>query len=52
VDYDDSCGAASTNYVVTINIAGRASQVFQGTFTGGGDRGGAGDGRLITRFTK
>ena len=52
VDYWSSCGVASTNYVVTINIAGRAAQVFQGTFTGEGDRGGAGDGRQITTFTK
>jgi hypothetical protein len=52
VDYWSSCGATSTNYVVTINIAGRAAQVFQGNFTGGGDRGGEGDGRLIATFTK
>ena len=52
VDYYNSCGVASTNFVVTINIAGRAPQVFQGNFTGGGDRGGEGSGRLITTFTK
>jgi hypothetical protein len=52
VDYWSSCDADETDYVVTINVAGRAPQVFQGTFTGDGDRGGQGDGRLITTFVK
>jgi hypothetical protein len=52
VDYWSSCDAPLTNYVVTINVAGRASQVFQGNFNGDGDNGGAGSGRLIATFTK
>jgi hypothetical protein len=52
VDYWASCGVASTDYVVTINVSGRTPQVFTGTFTGPGDFGGGGDGRLITTFTK
>jgi hypothetical protein len=52
VDYWSACGVAATNYVVTINVAGRAAQVFQGTLTGQGTNGGAGDGILIAQFTK
>lgn len=52
VDYWSSCGATSTNYVVTVNVAGHAPQVFQGNFTGGGDHGGAGNGVLIATFSK
>jgi hypothetical protein len=52
VDDYAACGAASTNYVVTISVAGKTPVVYQGTFTGDGDGGGAGAGRLITTFTK
>jgi uncharacterized protein YfaP (DUF2135 family) len=46
------CNQTVSNYVVTITVAGRAPQIFQGSFTDAGDRGGAGSGRLITTFTK
>jgi hypothetical protein len=52
VDYWSACNAVSTNYVVTINVAGRASQVFQGTLTGPGNHGGAGAGIVVATFTK
>ena len=51
LDYYDSCGAGSTNYVVRV-INGASSQTFTGTFTGGGDFGGAGSGREIVRFSR
>lgn len=52
LDYWDNCGAAATNYVVTIRVAGHAVQAFQGQFTGTGDGGGAGSGVTIgTGFT-
>lgn len=51
VDYWDSCGVASTNYVVTVRVAGRAAQTFTGTLTGAGTNGGAGSGITITTFT-
>ena len=43
VNHWSSCGAGSTNYIVRVNGAGRG-QVFRGTFTGGGERGGLGAG--------
>jgi len=49
VDYWSSCNAAQTNYLVTVKN-GPATQTFSGSFTGGGDRGAAGGGRLITTF--
>ncbi len=52
VDEYAACGADSTDYVVTITVAGHSPAVYQGTFTGPGDFGGAGAGRLITTFTK
>jgi hypothetical protein len=51
LDYWSSCGIASTNYVVTVNNGGN-TQTFTGTFTGTGDAGSAGSGRLITSFTR
>jgi hypothetical protein len=51
VDYWSSCSAARTNYVVTVNIRGKPPQVFSGFFTGPGDGGGRGSGRLITNAT-
>lgn len=51
VDYWSNCSAASTNYVVTINVRGKPPQVYTGTFTGSGDGGGKGSGRLITTAT-
>ena len=60
VDYWDSCGVPSTDYVVTVNVRpgvpvtpitpGIGVRTFSGTFTGEGTQGGAGDGVTITRF--
>jgi hypothetical protein len=50
VDYWSNCETASTDYTVTVNVKGRAAETFTGTFTGEGDRGGAGDGTPITTF--
>jgi hypothetical protein len=52
LDYWSNCSAASTNYVVTVYVKGRAPQTYTGTFTGSGDAGGLGDGTQITTFTK
>lgn len=52
VDYWANCGVNVTNYVVTVTVAGKSPQIFQGSFTGAGDTGGAGSGRLITTFVK
>jgi len=51
VDYWSSCRDVRTNYVVTVNTRGKASQVFTGFFTGPGDGGGKGSGRIITTAT-
>jgi uncharacterized protein YfaP (DUF2135 family) len=51
VDYWDSCGVARTNYTVRVNSGGNV-QIFTGSFTGAGDRGGLGSGRLITVFER
>ena len=50
VDYWAACGAAATNYVVTVRVDGHAIQVFQGQLTGPGDAGGAGSGVTIGTF--
>jgi hypothetical protein len=49
VDYWDDCGVARTNFLVTVKN-GPSVQTFSGFFTGAGDFGGRGDGRLITTF--
>jgi hypothetical protein len=49
VDYWDNCGVARTNFLVTVKN-GPSTQTFAGFFTGPGDNGGFGDGRLITTF--
>jgi hypothetical protein len=51
VDYWSNCAEVTTNYVVTVNVRGRAPQVFNGVFTGSGDAGAQGSGRAITTFT-
>jgi len=51
VDHWSSCNASSTNYVVRVTN-GTSGQTFTGTFTGGGDFGGAGSGITITTFTR
>jgi hypothetical protein len=50
VDYWSACGAAATNYVVTIRVKGHPVQTFQKQFTGSGDGGGAGSGVTIGTF--
>ena len=49
VTHDASCGAAETNYVVSVYNHGTVS-TFPGTFTGDGERFARGTGRVITRF--
>jgi hypothetical protein len=51
VDYWDACGVQQSNYTVRINSGGNP-QTFTGSFTGAGDHGGAGSGRLITTFQR
>ncbi len=51
VENYDACTAAGSNYVVRINVAGRAPMVFNGTMSGAGTAGGIGAGREIARFT-
>jgi hypothetical protein len=51
VDHWSNCSAVATNYVVTINIRGKPPQVFTGTFTGSGDAGGKGSGKIIATAT-
>jgi len=60
VDYWSSCGAAQTDYIVTVYLRsdtptvpgspGSGVLLFTGSFTGGGTQGGAGDGVHITNF--
>lgn len=50
VDYWDSCGVAQTNFTVRINSG--TVQLFSGSFTGLGEHGGRGSGRLITTFER
>ena len=49
VDHWSSCDAPETNYVVSVYNHGRTT-TFSGTFTGRGDKGDRGSGRVITRF--
>lgn len=51
VDYWDSCGVGRTDYNVRVNSGGNV-QIFSGSFTGPGDRGGVGSGRDITVFER
>ncbi len=51
VDNWSSCGAAVTNFVVTVNAKGKVPRVFVGTFNDTGDGGSKGAGRSITSFT-
>jgi hypothetical protein len=51
VENYDACTAPASNFVVRINVAGRAPVVLNGTMTGAGTSGGAGAGREIVRFT-
>lgn len=51
VDYWSSCDVAQTNYTVLIHN-GSDAQIFSGSFTGSGDSGGLGSGRLIGMFER
>ncbi len=51
VDYWSSCGVAETNFIVTVQVKGRAPQIFTGKLTGLGDNGDQGSGTEITRLT-
>jgi hypothetical protein len=51
VNYWSSCGVAQTNYTVRVNNGG-AVEIFTGSFTGGGNQGGRGDGVVITTFER
>ncbi len=51
VDYWDSCAVSQTNWVVTVQVQGKAPQTFSGSFTGLGDAGGAGSGVQVTQFS-
>jgi uncharacterized protein YfaP (DUF2135 family) len=51
VEYWSSCGVGQTHYTVRINNGGSV-EIFTGTFTGDGDSGGEGSGRLITTFER
>jgi hypothetical protein len=50
LDYFLACDIAKTNYVVTVRVNGQPTKTFSGSFTGEGDEGGVGDGKLITTF--
>jgi hypothetical protein len=52
VDYWSNCGAVKTDYVVTINVRGKAPVVYTGSFTGPGDGGGKGSGRHVATVIK
>ena len=51
MDYWSSCNVAQTNYTVLVNNGGSV-QVVTGSFTGTGDRGGAGSGRTVATFDR
>jgi len=50
VNYWSACGAAATNWVITIRRRNQAPLTFNGQFTGAGTGGGLGDGQLVTTF--
>jgi hypothetical protein len=50
VNYWSECGAAATNWVVTVRRKNQAPLTFNGQFTGPGNGGGLGDGQLVTTF--
>lgn len=51
VNYWDNCGAASTDYVITVRRRNQAPLTFTGTLTGEGVGGGSGAGTVVTTFT-
>jgi hypothetical protein len=50
VDLYKSCGVASTNYVVTVQVVGQPTKTFTGSFGNAGDLGGLGDGHEVVAF--
>jgi hypothetical protein len=50
VDYWDSCGVTRTNFTVRINSG--TVQIASGFFTGLGDKGGLGSGRIVATFER
>lgn len=50
VDLWDACGVQPTSYVVTVTVAGGATQTYTGSVDGAGSQGGAGAGELIATF--
>ena len=51
VAYYADCGVQETDYIVTVQVRGRAPELFTGTFTGAGTGGGAESGVEVARFT-
>lgn len=51
VDYWSNCGVVRTEYTVRINNGG-AVQIVSGSFTGAGNRGGAGSGQTVATFSR
>jgi uncharacterized protein YfaP (DUF2135 family) len=51
VDYWSNCLVTQTTYTVRINNGG-AAQILNGSFTGPGDEGGRGSGRLVATFER
>lgn len=51
VNYWSNCTVDETNYVVTVRVAGQATRVFTGRYTGNGAGGGRGAGEVVTTFT-
>jgi hypothetical protein len=51
VDYWSNCDVAETNYVVTVNIAGRLFSTKRDKLTGEGDQGSEGSGTEVVRFS-
>ncbi|HET9947839.1 MAG TPA: hypothetical protein VFQ22_02820 [Longimicrobiales bacterium] len=47
----DDCGAASTNWVVTVHVEGQPLRTFSGVLDAPGVGGGEGAGELVTTFT-
>jgi len=51
INYWSACGAAATNWVVTVRRRNQPPLTFNGQFTGAGVGGGAGAGQVVTTFT-
>jgi len=51
VNYWDACGAARTDWLLTVRVPGQATRTFTGTFTGPGVGGEQNAGQVVTTFT-